>query len=167
MARNQDSWQYKIIVHKIISKKRLTISQMANLAKCSERSITNTRKNIRLFGSPNSPTITPGPPPSITPVTLEVFCDHLAEIPGLYVEEMGNFLWDEFKVSPSSSSVQRALSRAGWTKKMARQKAKEQNPRLRDFYQHKLSEFRSYHCVSLMNPDVIDGWDIGGLVGHH
>ena len=78
---------------------------------------------------------------------LDALCDHLAEIPGLYIEEMANFLWDEFNVSPSSSSIQRALFRAGWTKKTAQQKAKEQNPQLRDFYQHKLSEFRSYHFV--------------------
>ena len=100
-----------------------------------------------LFGSPNPPTIPPGQPPSITPVMLDALCDHLAETSGLNIEEMANFLWDEFIISPSSSSIQRALSRAGWTKKTARQKAKEQNPQLRDFYQHKLSEFRSYHLV--------------------
>jgi len=46
-----------------------------------------------------------------------------------------------------SSSIQRALSRAGWTKKTAQQKAKEQNAQLRDFYQHRLTEFCSYHLV--------------------
>lgn len=147
MARKLNPWQRKMAVHMISSKNRLTTSQMAKLAKCSERSITNIRKNMRLFGSPNSPTIPPGPPPSITPVMLDALCDHLAEIPGLYIEEMAKFLWDEFSILPSSSSIQRALSRAGWTKKTTRQKAKEQNPRLRDFYQHKLSEFRSYHLV--------------------
>ena len=60
---------------------------------------------------------------------------------------MAIFLWDEFNILPSSSSVQRALSQAGWTKKKAQQKAKEQNPQLRDFYQYKLSEFRLYHLV--------------------
>ena len=46
-----------------------------------------------------------------------------------------------------SSRIKRALSQAGWTKKKAQQKAKEQNHQLRDFYHHKLSEFRSYHLV--------------------
>jgi hypothetical protein len=59
---------------------------------------------------------------------LEALCDHLVEKPGLYIEEMAVFLWDEFSVLPSTSSIQRALSRHGWTKKQARQKAKEQNP---------------------------------------
>jgi precorrin-6B methylase 1 len=48
---------------------------------------------------------------------LDALCDHLAEKPGLYVEEMAIFLWDEFNILPSLSSVKRALSRAGWTKK--------------------------------------------------
>jgi transposase len=147
MARNLNAWQRKMILHMISSKNRLTTSQMAKLAECSERSITNIRKKMRLFGSPNPPTIPPGQPPSVTPVMLDALCDRLAEIPGLYIDEMANFLRDEFNILPSSSSIQRALSRAGWTKKTARQKAKEQNPQLRDFYQHNLSEFRSYHLV--------------------
>ena len=147
MARNLNGWQRKMIANMTRSKKRLTTSQMAKLAKCSERSITNVRKKMRLFGSFNSPTILSGPTPCITPVMLDVLCDRLAETPGLYIDEMAKFLWDEFNVLPSSSSIQRALSQVGWTKKTVRQKAKEQNPQLRDFYQHKLFEFRSYHLV--------------------
>ena len=55
MARNIDPWQRKMIVHMIPSKNRLTTSQMAMMALCSERSITNMRKNLRLFGSSRSP----------------------------------------------------------------------------------------------------------------
>jgi precorrin-6B methylase 1 len=59
---------------------------------------------------------------------LEALCNHLVEKPGLYIEEMAVFLWDDFSVLPSTSSIQRVLSRHGWTKKQARQKTKEQNP---------------------------------------
>ena len=79
MARNLDPWQHEIIVHMIHSRQRLTISQMAKIAKCSEHSVTNIRKNIRLFGSPRSPQVPAGRPPSITPVMLDALCDHLAE----------------------------------------------------------------------------------------
>lgn len=147
MARNIYSWQCKMIIHMIYSKNRLTTSQMAKVAQCSERSITNIRKNLRLFGSARSPPVSVGRQPSIAPIMLDALCDHLAEKPTLYVEEMAVFLWDEFNILPSSSSIKRALSQAGWTKKNSQQKAKEQNPQLRDFYQHKLSEFRSYHLV--------------------
>jgi hypothetical protein len=72
MARNLNSRQRKMIIHMISSKRRLTTSQMAKLAKCSERSITNIRKNLRLFSSPNSPTIPPSPLPSITSMMLNI-----------------------------------------------------------------------------------------------
>jgi transposase len=147
MARNIDSWQRKAIVHMMESKKRLTISQIARAAKCSERTVTNIRKNMRLFGSPNPPPVPAGRPSSITPVMLDALRDHLHQNPGLYVEEMATFLWDEFNMLPSPSSIKRALAQAGWSKKKIRQKAKEQNPQLRGFYQHKLSAFRSYHLV--------------------
>ena len=102
---------------------------------------------MRLFGSARSPQVRVGRPSNIIPVMLDALCDHLAEKPDLYVEEMAVFLWDEFGVLPSLSSIKRALSCAGWTRKKAQQKAKEQSPELRDFYQHKLSKFRSYHLV--------------------
>jgi hypothetical protein len=103
------------------------------------------RKNVRLLGSARSPPVSVDRQPSIAPIMLDALCDHLAEKPGLYVEETAIFIWDEFNISPSS--IKRALSRAGWTKKKAQRKAKEQNPQLRGFQQHKLSEFRLYHLV--------------------
>jgi hypothetical protein len=92
MARNLNPGQRKIIIHMINSKKRLTISQMAKLAKCTERSITNIRKKIRLFGSPNPPRIPLGPLLIVTSVILDTLYDYLAKIPGLYLEEIAKFL---------------------------------------------------------------------------
>lgn len=117
----------------LYSKKRLTTSQVAKVAKCSERSVTNIRKNIRLFGSARSPPISPGRPSSITKVITDTLCDHLAAKPSLY-EEMASFLFDEFNVLASISSIKRAIYRAEWSKKKAQQRASEQNPQLQDFY---------------------------------
>lgn len=47
----------------------------------------------------------------------------------------------------TNSSLKRALASVGWSKKVARQRAKEQNADLRDFYLHKISDFKSYHLV--------------------
>ena len=41
MARNLESWQREIIVHMIHTRKKLTTSQMAGIAKCTERSVTH------------------------------------------------------------------------------------------------------------------------------
>lgn len=56
-------------------------------------------------------------------------------------------LWDEFGKYVSIQSMSRALASVGWSKKAARQVAKEQNAELRDFYLRNLSGFRSYHLV--------------------
>jgi transposase len=78
---------------------------------------------------------------------LEALCDHLIEKPGLYLDIIVVFLWDEFNVHTSTSSVSRALSLNGWSKKTAYQKVSERNTDLRDSYLHNLSDFRSYHLV--------------------
>ncbi|ODM18801.1 hypothetical protein SI65_05418 [Aspergillus cristatus] len=57
------------------------------------------------------------------------------------------FLWDEFSLPTTNSSISRALSSIGWSKKVVQQKVKEQNPDLRDEYSHNIAEFKSYHLV--------------------
>ena len=109
MARNLECWQRQIIIHMMRSRKRLITSQMAKVAKCTERSITNIHKNMRLFGSVRSP-ISAGRPPNITSPMLDALLHRLTEKPCLYVEEMMIFLWDEFDVLPSPSSIKRVPS---------------------------------------------------------
>ena len=65
----------------------------------------------------------------------------------MYLDEMAVFLWDEFEVLVTTSSIRRALKYEGWTKKAAKQKAKERNADLRDAYFHFISDFASYHLV--------------------
>jgi hypothetical protein len=67
LAKNIESWQRKMIIHMICSNNRLSTSQMAKVAQCSECSITNIRKNLRLFGSARSPLASVGPQRSIAP----------------------------------------------------------------------------------------------------
>lgn len=71
MARNIDTWQRKMIIHMICSKSKLTTSQMAKVTQCSERSITQIRKNLRLFCSARYPQISVGRQPSIAPIMLD------------------------------------------------------------------------------------------------
>lgn len=70
----------------ICNKNRLATSQMAKVAQCSERSISNIRKNLRLFGSVRSPLVSAGRQRSIAPIMLNALCDHLAEKPGYLTE---------------------------------------------------------------------------------
>ena len=56
-----------------------------------------------IFGSSRSPPVSIDRQPSIAPIMLDALCDHLAEKPGLYVEETAIFLWDEFNMSHLAS----------------------------------------------------------------
>jgi transposase len=78
---------------------------------------------------------------------LEALCEHLLEKPGLYLDEMVIFLWDEFEILVITSSISRALASYGWSKKNIQQREKERNADLRDAYLHAISEYQSYHLV--------------------
>jgi hypothetical protein len=49
----------------------------------------------------------------------EALCHHLLEKPGLYLDEMAVFLWDEFQEMVTTSSIRRALVAKGLSKKTA------------------------------------------------
>ncbi|KAI2669605.1 transcriptional regulator family: Helix-turn-helix [Penicillium roqueforti] len=134
-------------IHHMIQSNSLTASQMAHAANCSKQTILHIQSNLRAFGNVRAPRNGVGRPRSITPPMLEALCEHLMEKPALYQDEMALFLWDEFGKQVTIQSISRALGSVGWSKKAARQVAKEQNAELRDFYLRNLSGFRSYHLV--------------------
>lgn len=146
MAPNLPTWKREFIRDMILSGS-LTTSQMADAAECSERSITTIRSNLQLFGSTRAPRNPPGRRSTITPPMLEALCEHLLEKPGLYLDEMAVFLWGEFGILATISSISRALISKGWSKKTTQQRARECNADLRDAYFHLISEFQSYHLV--------------------
>lgn len=135
------------LIRDMIESQSLTTSQMAEEAECSKLTIINTRRNLRLFGSVHAPPTRVGRKRTVTPSMIKALCDHLFEKPGLYLDEMAVFLWDEFQTLVTTSSIRRALVAEGWSKKTARQQARERNADLREFYLHNLSDFQSYHLV--------------------
>lgn len=134
-------------IHHMIQSESLDRSEIAFVANCSKQAITRIRQNLQAFGNVRAPRNGVGCPRSITPPMLEALCDHLKEKPTLYQDEMAVFLWDEFGKHVTIQSISRALASVGWSKKAARQVAKEQNADLRDYYLHSLSPYSSYQLV--------------------
>ena len=91
---------------------------------------------------------------------------HILEKPDLYLDEMAVFLWDDFQTMVTTSSIRRALVAKRWSKKTSRQRAREQNADLRDYYLQDLSDFYSYHLVYVGEPGVVRGLDSGGPAGN-
>lgn len=78
---------------------------------------------------------------------IEALCEHLSEKPGLYLDEMAVFLWDEFRTLVTTSSTRQAVLAKGWSKKCTRQQVRERNTNLQEWYLHNLSDFQSYQLV--------------------
>lgn len=125
----------------------LTDEEIAKTIPCSTRSIVAIRSNLRRHGSARAPRKVAGWPRTMSTPMLHALCDHLVMKPELYLDEMAMFLYDEFRISVPEQTIGRALASAGWTKKTARRVAQQRNADLRDYYQYKLSEFRSYQLV--------------------
>lgn len=83
-------------IHDMIESKSLTTPQMADAAECSERTIKNIRRSLRVFGNVYTTPTYIRRRRSITPLMLDAHCDHLLENPGLYLDEMVIIMWDEF-----------------------------------------------------------------------
>jgi transposase len=146
MAPNLAVSQHYLIRDMILSK-TLKNADIASVAGCSRRSITAIRSNLRRFGATKAPSNRIGRLRSITCTMLKALCEHLIEKPDMFQDEMVIFLWDEFSILVTTSSISRALASIGWSKKIARRLAKQRNADLRDYYFHRLSAFRSYHLV--------------------
>jgi transposase len=94
--------------------------QFATAAHTTDHSIQRIRRNIRIFGQASAPANDPGSSATLTKEMVDLLC-HLYDKPELYLEEMAWFIWDEFKVVISTSTISRALDKAGWSKKQVRQ----------------------------------------------
>lgn len=104
MARHLEPWRRTKIVHMIRSG-RFTPSQVAKSAECDRRTVSTIRKNLRLFGTPGTPSVHIGCQPTVTPYMVDVLFDHLNEQPGLYLEEMVSYLHYEFGAWVSKYSI--------------------------------------------------------------
>lgn len=62
-------------------------------------------------------------------------------------ELVATFLQQRLEATVSQASISRALKSMRWSKKTARQVAREQNADFQDYYLHKVSQFRSYQLV--------------------
>jgi transposase len=109
MAPNLALSQHDLIRDMILDGS-LTQAQMADVAGCSGRTIRNIATNVRLFGSTRAPANGAGRRQHITPPMLDALCDRLTEKPGLCRDEMAVFLYDEFDILVSVSSVGKALA---------------------------------------------------------
>jgi hypothetical protein len=83
--------------------------EIADIASCSKRTVTRVRANMRAFGTPCSPKVTSRQRSHILPHVLETLLNRLLLKPDLYLDEMAEFIWDEYGLDVSVDSVRRSL----------------------------------------------------------
>ena len=86
---------------------------MAEEAECSKVTIINIHRNLWQFGHVHAPSTCIGWKPTVTLLMIDALCHHLLEKPGLYLNKMAVFLWDEFCMRVTTSSIRRALVTKG------------------------------------------------------
>ena len=97
------------LIRDMIESQSLTTTQMTEEAEWSKVTIINIRRNLRQFGGAHAPPTRISRKPTVTPLMIDALCDHFSEKPGLYLDEMAVFLWDEFRTMITISSTKRAL----------------------------------------------------------
>ncbi|EKG09966.1 Homeodomain-like protein [Macrophomina phaseolina MS6] len=126
----------------------LSRNDIAEAAHCTPQSVTNIKRNLRMFGTPVCPSAgPPGPLRVITVVMMEAILALLGLKPWLYLYEVAWFLYDEFNIVVSEWTVGRTLQRHGWSKKTARFVSSFRDYYSRGRYQERLSSFASWQLV--------------------
>lgn len=83
----------------------------------------------------------------ITLPMQEALCDFLTERPYLYRSEMAEFLYRRFRKRVSERSIGRTLRSIGWTRTTIHRIAVQRDADLRDYYLHRMSQYKSYQLV--------------------
>lgn len=108
------------------------------------------RSNWEYFGEVVAPKLLIGHRPrALSQYHEEQLLGYLEQRPTAYLDEMCWFLFDEFDISVSKSTVCRALQRLGWSRKHAKQIAAQQNQALRDDWMNRLGGWTADQLVFL------------------
>jgi hypothetical protein len=96
-------------LHDMIRSASLSDKDIANVVNCSTRTVRSARANHLIFGNVSAPNNVRGRRPSIPSHVLNALLDHLLTKPDLYLDEMADFVWDQYELVISVASVRRSL----------------------------------------------------------
>ena len=147
MAPNLAASQHALI-RDMIAEDCFKDRQIGEAAQCSRNAVCAIRANLGCCGGTSkAPRNVSGPSRSITPTMRQTLLDHLWVKSNRYLDELVVFLWDEFRILVSPSTISRDLKKAGWSKKKARREANQRNADLRDRYMHEISFYDANQLV--------------------
>lgn len=87
-------------LHDMIQSDSLSDKEIARVVYCSTRTVRIARANHRVFGSVTAPNnVRGGRHSAIPPHVLDALLDYLLSQPDLYLDEMVEFVWDQYEVA--------------------------------------------------------------------
>lgn len=90
-------------LHDMIQSDLLSNKEIARVVHCSTRTVRNARTNYRVFGSVAAPNNVRGGRYSAIPShVLAALLDHLLSKPDLYLDEIVDFVWDQYELAVST-----------------------------------------------------------------
>ncbi|KAK4119395.1 hypothetical protein N657DRAFT_540965, partial [Parathielavia appendiculata] len=122
-------------------------NEIAEIAGCTDRAVRRIRSNLLRFGSTTAPPNGASRPKTVAPPMLTALFNQLSLNPCMRLEDVADFLRNEFDVDLTRFSISRALKKAKWSKKCTQNVARERNPDLRDEYMYEVSFLRSEQLV--------------------
>jgi transposase len=132
-------------VKSLLKKERFKVGMIADVAGCSRRAV------HRISLEPTSTTMPTGKPagrPSkITPAMRAALREILILRPELERNEIQEYFKHNFNVVVSERSIGRTLDSMGYTRKVSRRVALQQDPDLRDYYLHRISKYKSWQLI--------------------
>lgn len=89
------------------------------------------------------PTVRLGRPRLLLQAQLDALAEYLHGRPSAYLEEMQDYLYKEFDIEASISTVWRALGLLNYTRKLATKRAREQSEPLRRVYRARMARYQA------------------------
>ncbi|KAI1685795.1 DDE-3 multi-domain protein [Pyrenophora tritici-repentis] len=117
----------------------------------SRNTVAKLRLSLEFWGVPYPPRcVRLGRPSILRQAQREGLQAYLNGSPGAYMDEMRDFLYDEYDVRISLASVYRELEKMRWSRKLATKRAKEQSEPLRRLYLARMAQhYKAEQIVAL------------------
>ena len=114
--------------------------EIVDALKVSKWTVNNYRRNIDAFGVPvPPPSATPHRPTKIHVATEEAMVDLLKANPQMYLDEIQDWLANEWDIDVSVPTVQRCVMRLNCTRRRTERINPDQDPQLRALWLYKIA----------------------------
>jgi transposase len=116
-------------------------TEVSQATRVSRNAIRKMRLSLEYWGTPYAPrAVRLGRPRLLVEAHRLRLVEFLRGRPHAYLDEMAEFLYDEFDVEVSTSTIWRELERMRWSRKLATKRAREQSAALRRVYLARMAQ---------------------------